>query len=69
MNYAENFSIRSDNRVKKHLEGQLDLFPLGATFEDIQNSEELTVKETKNLDQERPTSWKEKRSSLIRKAI
>ena len=46
------FGIRSDNRVKKHLEGQLDLFPLGATFEDIQNSEELTVKETKNLDQE-----------------
>jgi len=46
------FGIRSDNRVKKHLEGQLDLFPLGATSEDIQNSEELTAGEAERLNQE-----------------
>lgn len=34
------------------MEGQLDLFPLGATPQDIQNSEELTVTETENLNQE-----------------
>jgi transposase len=46
------FGIRSDNRVKKHLEGQLDLFLLGATSEDTQNSEELTVTEAENLNQQ-----------------
>jgi transposase len=46
------FGIRSDNRVKKHLEGQLDLFPLGATPQDVQVSEELTVAEAENLNQQ-----------------
>ena len=71
MNYAEIgapkrlFGIRSDNRVKKHLEGQLDLFPLGATSEDIQNSEELAVREAKSLNQEQDNQG-EKRQKVAR---
>jgi transposase len=59
------FGIRSDNRVKKHLEGQLDLFPLGATSEDIKDSEELTVKEAKSLNQEQDNQG-EKRQKAAR---
>lgn len=46
------FGIKSDNRVKRAAEGQLDLFPLGASEEAVQASEEVTAKEVENLNQQ-----------------
>jgi hypothetical protein len=46
------FGIKSDNRVTKASEDQLDLFGLGATAEDIAQSEEKLQKEVKELDQQ-----------------
>lgn len=46
------FGIKSDDRVKKAAEGQLDIFPLGASDEAIQASEEMTAKEAENVSQQ-----------------
>lgn len=46
------FGIKSDNRVKRAAEGQLDLFPLGASDEAIQASEEMTAKEAEHVGQQ-----------------
>ncbi len=46
------FGIKSDNRVKKGVEGQLDIFPLGAAEQDLQVSEELTVTEVEDSNSE-----------------
>lgn len=46
------FGIKSDNRVKRAAEGQLDLFPLGASDEAIQTSEEMTAKEAEHVNQQ-----------------
>jgi transposase len=56
------FGIKSDNRVKKAVEGQLDLFPLGATQQDQQISEELAAREAddSNLEQDRQAQKRQK---------
>lgn len=46
------FGIKSDNRVKRAAEGQLDLFPLGATNEDVQSSEKITKLEVEETNQQ-----------------
>lgn len=46
------FGIKSDNRVSKASEGQLDIFSLGATTKDVAQSEEELRKEVKELDQQ-----------------
>jgi transposase len=46
--FGDPIGIKSDNRVKKAVEGQLDLFPLGATQQDRQASEELTAREVED---------------------
>jgi transposase len=61
------FGVKSDNRVKKGSEGQLDLFTLGATGEDITKSEEELRKEVKEANQLQETSA-EKRKRALRTA-
>ncbi len=46
------FGIKSDNRVTKASEGQLDLFALSATAEDIAQSEEKLQKEVQEVNQQ-----------------
>ncbi|WP_149242990.1 hypothetical protein [Dyadobacter sp. 32] len=46
------FGIKSDNRVKRAAEGQLDLFPLGATDEHIRSSEKITKGEVQEINQQ-----------------
>lgn len=61
------FGVKSDNRVKKGSEGQLDLFTLGATGEDILKSEEELRKEVKEANQLQETAA-EKRKRAPRTA-
>jgi transposase len=61
------FGIKSDNRVTKASEGQLDLFSLGATAEDIAQSEQQLQKEIKALDQQQEKAA-EKRKRAPRRA-
>jgi transposase len=60
---AKLFGIKADNRVKKANDGQLDIFPLGATNEDIQASEELLEKETGQVSQAQQFAAKKRRKS------
>ena len=61
------FGTKSDNRVKKGSEGQLDLFTLGATGEDIAKSEQELRKEVKEANQLQDTAA-EKRKRAPRTA-
>lgn len=54
------FGIKSDNRTKKTIEGQLDIFPLGATAEEVAVSEEELKQEVRQVN-ERQEKAAEKR--------
>lgn len=56
------FGITSDNRVKKAADGQLDIFPLGATPEEIAVSEDLLQQEVRqeNEKQENAAAQRKK---------
>lgn len=61
------FGIKSDNRVTKASEDQLELFTLGATQEDISRSEEELQKEVKEVNQQQEAAT-EKRKRAPRTA-
>jgi transposase len=61
------FGIKSDNRVTKASEDQLELFTLGATLEDIARSEEELQKEVKEVNQQQEAAA-EKRKRAPRTA-
>lgn len=64
------FGIKSDNRVKRVAEGQLDLFPLGVTDEDIHSSESITKAEAQNINQQQDKqAEKRKKVARVRMAL
>jgi transposase len=64
------FGIKSDNRVKRVAEGQLDLFPLGATDGDIESSENITKAEAQNVNQQQDKQAEKRRKvARVRMAL
>jgi transposase len=65
------FGIKSDNRVIKAREDQLELFSLGATAEDVAFSEEEFKQEVKQLNekQEKAAAQRKKHSSSSRMVL
>ena len=64
------FGLKSDNRVKRAASGQLDLFPLGATDEDIQSSEKITKTEVEEANQQQDKqAEKRKRVARVRMVL
>lgn len=57
------FGITSDNRVKKATNGQLDIFPLGATPEDVATSEELLKQEVRQTNEEQEKAAEQRKKT------